>query len=164
MKIILVANVSANGVVQRMEQLNYYQASQAVAGQAIGKALQCGALIVGRKTYEMLSGMEALAPVLKSLHVVVLTRGAMDNVSTAKTPQEAVRILTEAGKQEAVLAGGVAAYNAFLQAELVSEMFLGVMPVMLRGDRLEIECPSQRLQLKDCIKLDEETVQLHYSL
>lgn len=77
MSIILVANIAANGVVQRMEQLKYYQATEAVSGQAISKALECGAMILGRKTYEMLASIEGMAELLKSLTVVVLTTGTI---------------------------------------------------------------------------------------
>lgn len=164
MNIILVANLAANGVVQRMEQIKYYQASMAVSSQAISKAVECGALIVGRKTYEMLAGMEQLAEILKSITVIVLTTKHIENVTTAQTPEDAVRLLADARKGSAVVAGGVACYNAFLGAGLVNEMYIGIMPVMLQGDRLEITSGSLGLSLKESICLDEQTVQLHYAL
>lgn len=71
--------------------------------------------------------------------------------------------MAQKGKKSAVLAGGVACYNAFLKSGLVNEMYLGIMPVMLQGERLEIASVAHRLSLKGTAQLDDQTIQLHYT-
>lgn len=93
---------------------------------------ETGNVIAGRSSFEQLQGDESGA-FLKPRHKIVLSTGELDVAETgwqqAKSPEEALKILEEAGVKEAIIGGGRAVAHAFMRRGLVDEIVIDLQPV-----------------------------------
>ena len=87
-------------------------------------------------------------------------------IFTQDNPTEIVRMLKSKGYAEAVIIGGAMTMSAFLNANLVDDIYLVVEPVLfntglplLQGVKVDY-----KLRLLDIDKLNNNTVQLHYEV
>jgi dihydrofolate reductase len=126
------------------------------------------AVIMGKTTYNILAPDHL--PLKEDGSLVVLThdtstRSPQDNVLfTDKKPEEIVSLLEARGHTEAVIIGGTATVDAFMKAGLVHELILVVEPVLFgKGLPLLNQDLDRRLALLDVKKVNQNTVQLHYS-
>jgi dihydrofolate reductase len=139
MKVILGANISANGKVLLEENTNH-QVPQEATEFLIQIAIQAGNLIIGRKTFEI---------------VEQLTGGIK--------PQEAINYLTEKGFKEIAVGGGTQTYNAFLDQDLVTDIHFNIVPILtgIGGVLVTNDELVTRFKLTEHKVLSQGVVQLH---
>jgi dihydrofolate reductase len=131
MKIILMAAVTIDGKIARHEAHFVDWSSKEDKKTFYATSKRAGVIIVGNNTFKTFP-----SPLPGRLHVV-LTRDTSDKASvpgeieyTSDTPQEIVSDLEARGYTEAVLTGGAQINALFLNAGLVSEVWLTVEPLI----------------------------------
>lgn len=132
MKVTLIASVSANGKVLLANNPNH-QIAPEVMEFLVQKAVESGNIIFGYSTYTMF--IDALQDALAGKEIVVLSNNheARSGHKTVHTPEEAVEYLRGKGMEEIIVGGGVQTYNAFLDKDLVTDIYFNVTPMVI-GD------------------------------
>jgi dihydrofolate reductase len=128
-----------------------------------------GAVIVGRRTYEILSTQPEFQEFLKAgVKMVAVSQGDFKvqdaNHSVARSPQEALEIVKDF--DEVIVAGGGKIDAAFLDANLIDEIYLDIEPnIVSEGIALFSEGKSDRaLKFLDSKMFSENEIQLHYQV
>ncbi|MFD4671127.1 dihydrofolate reductase family protein [Lentzea sp. NPDC058450] len=121
-----------------------------------------GALVVGRKLYDMTKGWGGRHPM--GVHTVVLTHRPLENTEhftfVNGTIEEAVAVASEhAGSKGVGLNSGEVARQA-IDAGLVDEIFLDLVPVILGGGT-PFFAPGRGYQLEGPISVVESTAVTH---
>lgn len=132
MKIILGANISANGRILPEEDPNH-QAPHEATNFLMQKAIEAGNLVIGRKTYDfILEFMGGIEQALPGVEIVMLStgNGLIEGVKIARSPEEAIRYLTGKGFSEIAIGGGTMTYNAFLDKGLVTDIYFNILPII----------------------------------
>lgn len=128
-----------------------------------------GSLVIGRRTYEILSTQPEFQEFLKAgVKIVAVSnidfKVSSSNHSIAHSPQEALNILKDS--KEVIIAGGSKLNAAFLEANLIDEIYIDIEPTILgKGiplfDSGDFEKSLKFLGLK---YITETEVQLHYKV
>ncbi len=135
MKLILVADISANGKLLLTDNPNH-PVPKAAIDFYIQKVIQAGNLIIGRKTLETFqqhfSGIQQIFP---GIEVLVLSRTSNEanGYKVVHSPEEAINFLHVKGFEEIVIGGGVQIYNIFLNRDMVTDIYFNYVPVIV-GD------------------------------
>lgn len=164
MKVTLIAAISADGkIAEKAEQSSLDWTSKEDTKFFIEKTKEAGTVVMGRKTFATINKP------LKGRRVIVLTRDPsketpMPGVEFSNAePIALVRQLESEGVAELALAGGASVYGQFLQAGLVTDIYLTVEPILFGGG-VPLAQGFERVPLKlESIKqLNPQTVVLHY--
>lgn len=135
MKLILVADVSANGKLLLTDNPNH-PVPKASVDFYMQKVFQAGNLIIGSKTLEAFQqhfgGIQQIFP---GIEVVVLSRSHKEanGWKRVNNAEEAVNHLQEKGFEEIVIGGGVQVYNTFLDKDMLTDIYFNYVPIIV-GD------------------------------
>lgn len=124
-------------------------------------------LVIGRKTYEIMKDENEFAKIGNPFVVVVSNRQSEDEgVNFVHNPINALALLQKQGYHEVLVAGGSRLNASFMEAGLVSELYLDIEPLIFgAGIKLFANADfEERLELLNVKKLSEDTVQLHYKV
>ena len=166
MKVVLYMAVSLNGMIAKTDD-NTSWITQEEWNSYSSVVKNAGALIVGRRTYGILTKQPEFAE-LKDVKLIVVSRGNPELVDKshliAESPEKALSLLE--GFDEVILAGGGILNNSFVEKDLVDEIYLDIEPIIItKGIPLfqgkEIE---KRLKLISQKKISENEIQLHYKI
>ena len=165
MKLILVADVSANGKLLLTDNPNH-PVPKATVDFYIQKVMQAGNLIIGSKTLETFQehfgGIQQMFP---GIEVVVFSRSVNEanGWKVVQSPEEAVNHLLGKGFEEIVVGGGVQIYNMFLNRDMLTDIYFNYLPVIVGdGDALGTATDLlTRFELIEHKRLDEGIVQIH---
>lgn len=85
---------------------------------------EAGCLVVGKKTFEQYQGL--IYPVAGAINIILSSNPdhKIPNVFFATSPAEAVKIANEKSCQGILIAGGAHTSTAFLEANLINDIFL----------------------------------------
>lgn len=167
MKVILIANVSANGKVLLAENPNHQPPQEAI-GFFVQKSIETGNLVIGRKTFEIIQqfpgGMKQALP---GVEVVLLstTGEQTEEYKVVDNPKQAIKYLKEKGFNEIAIGGGTQTYNAFLEQGLITEIYLNIIPV-ITGNGGIIGTTENLFAVFDLVEhklISDNIVQLHLS-
>ncbi len=164
---ILVATVTANGRVLLAENMQDVAAPAEALGVFAEKGREAGCMIMGRSTHNMIMQVPGMKEAYGGIELVVLSgsRDTGEGPRVAASPEEALDYLRGKGYGSVVVAGGVKTYNAFLAGDLVTDMFLSVVPVVISGGGL-LSTGGDRV-VRFCTtgerKVTGEVMQLHFS-
>jgi dihydrofolate reductase len=168
MKISVYLATSVNGMISNSRNVPDWLSQEYGMG-FMSICQRTKAVIMGKTTYNILE--PDYLPLKDDGSLVVLTHDTSTKppqanvLFTDKKPGEIVSLLEARGHAEAVIIGGTATVDTFMKAGLVDEMILVVEPVLFgKGLPLLREDLERRLVLLDVKRLNENTVQLHYSL
>lgn len=131
---------------------------------AIRKA---GCLVVGRRTYDILTKQVEFSE-FEEVKIVVVSSGDHKLLSSnhllAKSPKEACDLLKDF--DEVIVAGGGQLNSSFMREKLVDEIYLDVEPIALgKGIQLFEKADFEsKLVLIGTNKLSGNEVQLHYKV
>ncbi|MEK6888227.1 MAG: dihydrofolate reductase family protein [Candidatus Aenigmatarchaeota archaeon] len=166
MKVILYMAMTVNGMIARenddtpwsnVEWKNYAK-----------KVKECGALIVGRRTYEIMKKGDDLKKIGNPFTVVVTSQKIESNKSFvfAKSPKDAFEIMKKRKFRKVLLGGGSMINASFMKAGLVDEIYLDVEPFVFgKGIKLfSDEGFEAKLKLIGTKKLSKNEIQLHYKV
>jgi len=174
MKIILVAAISADGFIGRDPgHLSTTWTSSSDKRLFMRLARESGTLIMGMTT---LLTTAAKAPTLftKSIpgrRLIVYTREPETVAkypatveTTEQAPADLAKRLEAEGVKTAVLAGGASIYRQFIEASVVDELYLNVMPQLFGSGISLLGQPTDiKLRLLDShADPDDGAVTLHY--
>ena len=175
MNIIVIAAMSADGkIAEGPHQNSLDWTSKEDTRFFIDKTKEVGTLVMGQTTFE------TIGKALSGRRTVVLTKDveqqprfapmdqvpAEGSVEYATLPvKELVEELRRDGVESLGVAGGSSVYSQFLQAGLVTDLYLTIEPVLFGGgvplasgfDRIE-------MSLVDTTKLNDQAVLLHYQV
>ncbi len=125
------------------------------------------AIFLGRKSYELLMGMEKKNPYpTKTTYVfsnTMTNAGERTEIVKGDVTKEVSRIRNQAGK-DIWLFGGASLVTTFINANLVDELQLAVHPLLLGGGKPLFQNIRERIPfiLSDTISYSSGLVQLFY--
>ena len=166
MKVTLIAAISADGkIAEKTDQSSLDWTSKEDTKFFVDKTKEAGTVVMGRKTFATIN------KALKGRRVIVLTRDPsketpMPGVEfTHLEPAALVRQLESEGVAELALAGGASVYGQFLQAGLVTDVYLTIEPILFGGG-VPLAQGFDRVPLKfeSVQQLNSQTVVLHYTV
>lgn len=169
MKVILYMGISVNGYIAKtsedtswitdVEWENYKEMCN-----------KTGNVIMGRRTYEIAKD-EGYFPFTPESFQVIVTSQKFKNdwpnqVAFVKSPKEAIRILEEKGFKKALVGGGGDLDSAFMDENLIDEIYLDIEPIVLgNGIKLFADADFEsKLELIGTKNLSKNEIQLHYKV
>lgn len=164
MKILFVAAVSMDGyVAQSAEQNSLEWTSKEDTQFFVQKTKEAGVVVMGRKTFD------TIGRPLKGRRLIVMTRqpslsfeGEGVEYTTASATALIEQLASE-GVEQVVIAGGPQIWSLFLEAGLVTDVFLTVEPVLFGGGvRFCALDQPMRFELVESRQLNEHAVMQHY--
>ncbi len=193
MNVVLIAAVSADGKIAEGEgQTSLDWTSKEDTKFFVSKTKEIGVVVMGRKTFETIGKplkgrrtivltRQGIPPLFKGRLARPTERPARQSRSggsfgrggvtagsvefTDESPSELVSRLTSEGVESLALAGGSSIYSQFLQAGLVTELYLTVEPVLF-GAGVALASGFERLEMElvDVTRLGEQAVLLQYRI
>lgn len=168
MKISIYIAISANGLISNSRNVPDWLSPE--YEQGFGSICQSkNAVIMGKTTYNILA--PDYLPLQKGTTVVLTTdeQAKSDNPTVVFTKSKAIEIvemLEKKGHHEAVIIGGAKTMSEFINAGLVDEIFLVMEPVLFGSGLTLLTNVSfdLKLNLQEVTKLNENTIQLHYTI
>jgi len=169
MKISIYIAISANGFISNSRNVPDWLSNEYGEG-FYSMCQKFKAVIMGKTTYDILAPDHL--PLKTEGTTVVLTtdkKATSDNSTvtfTQSDPHAIAQMLVDKGHREALIIGGAAAISGFARAGLVDDIYFVIEPVLFgTGLPLFKEVESDfKLKLLEIKKLNDNTVQLHYSL
>lgn len=166
MKVTLYMALSADGYIARADNSTPWSQEE---WEAFHQATaQAGAVVVGRRTFEVMQAGGELPGLDIRQGVVVSRRGGLSDLPRSWTvqasPQAALKYLSEQACTQALVAGGSLLNAAFLQAQLIDEIVFDIEPLLF-GQGLPLfasEALEQRLSLVSCRRIGRDTLQVRY--
>ncbi len=169
MKISIYIAVSANGFISNKRNVPDWLSAE--YGQGFVSICQkAKAVIMGKTTYNIIA--PDYLPLKNEGTTVVLTSDGKSRsddptvVFTKNKPSEIVEMLSKKGHNEAVIIGGAMVMSLFINAGLVSDIYFVMEPSLFGGGLpllQNVEFDS-KLSLIDVVKLNANTLQLHYEI
>lgn len=165
MKITLHLAISADGFIAKSNGDSDWV--DPVDGALFEKrAKEAGCLVVGKKTFEQYQG--TIYPVNRVINII-LTRNPNSKISNtilADSPNMAVKLAEEKGCEMILIAGGARTAAAFLEANLIDEIFFSVHPLILgKGIKPFEEIASEKsIKLLGSKNLEGGLIELHYGV
>jgi len=163
MNTFIIAAITADGFIGRgADHLSTRWTSQADKEFFTSKTKSAGVAVMGRSTFDTINRA------LPGRRTIVMTTRKLevDGVEpTTESPVEIVDRLKNEGVSELAICGGATVYTQFLQAGLVSDVFLTVHPMVFgQGITLFNAAIETTLKLVETKPLGDDTVLLHYKV
>ena len=164
MKVILYMAMSANGMIAKSDDDTKWVSD--TEWESFRSVIRdAGCLVIGHRTYEIMTKQPELAA-LDNVRMVVVSKQDFSVVSPehiiAHSPEEALEKLKCFAT--VVVAGGGMLNASFLEQKLVDEIYLDVEPLFFgKGIKLFADGDFEtRLELLETKKLSPNEIQLHY--
>jgi len=168
MKVILYMATTLNGVIAKFDDSADFLTKEESASY-VSKVKEAEALIVGKRTYGILSQQPEFQEFLKAgVKIVAISHSNFElkdpNHEVAHSPTEALEILKEF--KTVILAGGGITNASFLAENLVDEIYIDIEPAVLGKGIPLFNGPDfdRPLKLLGTKKLSENEIQLHYEI
>ncbi len=175
MKILIIAAMSADGkIAESADQLSLDWTSKEDTRFFIDKTKEVGTLVMGATTFA------TIGKPLPGRRIIVLTKddskeprfpmsekvplgGSVEFANM--TAEELVGALGHEGVEDLVVGGGSSVYSQFLQAGLVTDLYLTIEPVLF-GSGIPLASGFDRIEMSlvDVTKLNDQAVLLHYQV
>nr|AIA17914.1 Dihydrofolate reductase [uncultured bacterium] len=162
MKVSLVAAITLDGYISRTTDKIADWTSKEDKKVFVEITKRAGVIIMGGTTFR------TIGRALPGRRNIVYTKGAID-VEGIETTSEEPRVLLERlereGCTEVAICGGAAIYGMFLAADVVTDLYLTIEPVLF-GSGISLSSVSLETiaTLKDIRQLNESTVLMHYEV
>lgn len=168
MKVILYMGVTADGFIAENDDTSDFLTLTESASY-VEAVKNAGALVIGRRTYEILSGQPEFKEFLKAgVKIVTISRSDFKTKhpthTVAHSPKDALAFLKDS--ERVIVAGGGKLNAAFLRENLLDELYLDVEPTLIgngiplfKGDTYE-----RKLKLLETKILSPDEIQLHYEV
>ena len=134
--VMLVVAVSKNGYIDQIPGSGWNSDEDWTHFQSMRDGAD--AIVMGRKTFEVNHARRIIDPnkprIVMTGHPDDYAQEATEGLEfTTQTPEEILDNLAKLGKKHVMIAGGVAVYSAFLEANLVDEMYITEEPHNISG-------------------------------
>lgn len=163
MKCVLHLAVSSDGFIAKPDgDSDWVAPADELLFKARAKEL--GSLVVGNRTFKQYQ--DTIYPVEGALNIVLSSEigDSAANVVFATSPQQAIDIAESAGCTGLLIAGGAKTSAAFLESDLIDEVFFSIHPIEL-GEGIKPfgkRSDEVKLTLLDTRTLKEGLVERHY--
>ena len=163
MKTILYLAMTPNGYIARENDESPWSNEEWEHFSTVAKRV--GNLIVGRKTFEIMS-KDGDFQELGNPFTLVLSKQENDDPKFINSPEQAITLLKEKGFSEALVIGGGMTNSSFVQSGFVDEIHLDIEPFLFgKGVKLFADADFDlNLKLLKIKKISENTVQLQYKI
>jgi dihydrofolate reductase len=168
MKVIMYMAMTANGFIATKNDGTDFVTKEESASY-VAMVISAGNMIIGHRTYEILSTQPEFQKFLKAgVKIVAMAREdfALKDVkhTIAHSPQEALSLF--AASDTIIVAGGGITNLAFLEANLVDEIYLDIEPEIIgSGISLFKEGDFEKqLKFVGVKQLSDSEMQLHYEV
>jgi len=165
MKVFIIAAITADGFIARDSEHIADWTEKADKQLYVRLTKESGVMVMGAKTFD------TIGRALPGRKTVVYTSHpekyeAIENVeATKESPQELIARLKNEGYKSVAICGGTKIYTLFMQAGVITDIFLTVAPVMFgTGLPLFQKQLDYTLHLKSVEKLGENSIAAHYSV
>lgn len=166
MKVILYMATTVNGYIAKENDDTPW--SDAVWDSYYKIAKQFKAIILGRRTYEIMKEANEFEKIGNPFTVVVTNEDFAHNSSfvIAKSPKEALKILKGKNFAKVLIGGGGRLNASFMKENLIDEIILDIEPLVFgKGIKLfSDEDFEAKLELIETKSLSKNTIQLHYRI
>lgn len=166
MKVILYMAISANGMIAKNDD-NTNWISKIEWNSYSTAVKKAGCLVTGHRTYDILTRQEEFSE-LKEIRLIVVSKKKFSPLashhSVADSPKKALEKLD--GFSTVIVAGGGMLNTAFIEQNLVDEIFLDIEPIIL-GHGIPLFRNGQfetTLKLLGQSNLSADEIQLHYKV
>jgi len=162
MKVTLIAALSADGFIARSthELADWTGNEDKKFFTEITK--RAGVMVMGRTTFE------TIGRALPGRQTIVYSHRPLDVEGvevTTEPPVDLLKRLEAAGYTEVTICGGSAVYAQFMQAGLVTNVYLTVVPCMFgTGISLFDQSLDVQLKLLETRNLSDNVITLHYEV
>ncbi|MFC6100166.1 dihydrofolate reductase family protein [Olivibacter domesticus] len=132
MKVTLIANISVNGRVLLSDHPHYQLPPEAM-NFYLEFAKQAGNLVIGFKTFENFQNFPKETKALfEGIEIVVLSNvvATTEDYKIVNSPEEAIDYMKAKGLHEIAIGGGTGTFNAFIDKDLVTDVYLNINPII----------------------------------
>nr|AIA10749.1 dihydrofolate reductase [uncultured bacterium]AIA10821.1 dihydrofolate reductase [uncultured bacterium] len=164
MKVTLIAAITADGFIGRDSGHTADWTSKEDKKLFVKITKEAGAMVMGSRTFE------TIGRALPGRRNIVLTSRPEEYHAegvefTSESVLELVKRLEGEGQKSLAVCGGANVYHQFMQAGLVSELYLTVEPVLFgSGVKLFSGELDVTMQLVSSEKLNDDVILLHYKV
>ncbi len=162
MKVTLIAALTADGFIARdtHELANWTGSEDKKLFVQLTK--RAGVMIMGRTTFETIG--RAL-PGRKTIVYSHRVLNVPEVEVTSESPVELIRRLDHDGYDEVAICGGAAVYTQFMQAQVITDLYLTVIPCLFgTGINLFSQALEVQMRLVESQKLSDNVLSLHYEV
>lgn len=164
MKVILVANISANGKALVSDN-PHHSLPQEAMDFYVEMAKRVGSMVIGAKTFENFQQFpEHIKALFAAVDMVVLSAEtvASTEYTIVRTPEEAIAYFSTKGVTQIAVGGGVGTFNAFLDRDLVTDIYFNISPLIIGdgGHLVSNDALYSKFNLAGC-EVHNGFVQLH---
>lgn len=164
-EVAIIAAVTADGFIARKnDEISTSWTSKEDTKFFVQKTKELGVMIMGNTTFQ------TIGKALPGRRTIVMTRNPdkhdVEGVEfTANSPSRLLEVLSKEGHETVAICGGSTVYAAFLEQDLVTDIYLTVEPIVF-GDGIKFanSYMEKNLQLIDCNKLSDQVILLHYKV
>ncbi|MBI5065829.1 dihydrofolate reductase [Candidatus Woesearchaeota archaeon] len=126
------------------------------------------AIILGRKTYEIMESVKEFKKIGNPFTVVVTKKAKKNEDKTffVKNPKEAIKLLKQKGFKTALIGGGGKVNASFMKEKLIDEIILDIEPLIF-GNGMKLFADNNfeaKLELSELKKLSANTIQVKYTV
>src|SRR3990167_2449592 len=167
MKVILYMATSVNGYIAQLDHNTPWTKEEFASYSQ--KVKECGNLIIGKTTHDLMQEENAFTELGEPLVVVVTSsneKPVRDKTVFVASFKDAFNLLRQKEFQTALVGGGGKLDVAALESGLLEEIFIDVEPWIF-GNGIPLFSPSQtnlNLKLISTKKIGESGFQLHYQV
>lgn len=162
MNVFLIAALTADGFIGQSSDHLADWTSPEDKKLFVRLTTEAGVVIMGARTFA------TIGRALPNRRMIVYTTNP-DKINdknietTDEDPKKLISRLKDEGEKGVAICGGAAIYTLFMNAGVVSDIFLSIVPKFFgNGIALFDKTLDVNLQLKDFSKLNENTLLLHY--
>jgi len=164
MKVFIIAAVTADGFIARDSDHMADWTEKEDKQLYVKLTKESGVMVMGSRTFD------TIGRPLPGRKTVVYTQDpekyqGVDIETTAKPPAELIAQLESEGHSSIAICGGTKIYTLFMQAGLITDLYLTFAPVVFgTGIQLFQEPLDITLQLESVEKLGQHSIAAHYSV
>lgn len=132
MKVTIIANISANGKILLSDN-PHHKLPKETMDFYLKYANKVGNLIIGLKTFENFQQFpEEIKVHFKGIKIIILsnTSHTIEGYKVIESPEKAIDYLTAKGIQEVAIGGGTGTFNAFIDKDLVTDIYFNISPLI----------------------------------
>ncbi len=132
MKVTLIANISANGKVLLSDNPHHQLPPKAMEFY-LGFAKQVGNLVIGSKTFVSFQNFpQEIKNLFDGIEIIILSDSTKisEGYKTVGSPEEAIEYISSKGLQEIAIGGGAGTFNAFIDKDLVTDIYFNINPLI----------------------------------
>lgn len=164
MKVTLVANISANGKALVSDN-PHHSLPQEAMDFYLSLAKRVGNMVIGAKTFENFQQFpKHIMALFADIDIAILSAEPITSTeyTVTSTPEKAIAYFSKKGIKEIAIGGGIGTFNAFLDSDLVTDIYFNINPIITGqgGHLVSNNALNSKFNLAGC-ETNNGFVQLH---